>query len=117
MMYTRELYISERGMDRCKGSIERRMECFPATTEKSNLCFNLHIYPSLFFFIIISSLQMADTPNIQKLASYLNFKARIKITDGRVFIGTFMCIDKQKNVILANTREYREGSLNLNKSM
>lgn len=51
---------------------------------------------------------MADTPNIQKLASYLNFKARIKITDGRVFIGTFMCIDKQKNVILANTREYRE---------
>lgn len=56
---------------------------------------------------------MADTPNIQKLASYLNFKARIKITDGRVFIGTFMCIDKQKNVILANTREYREGSLNL----
>lgn len=52
---------------------------------------------------------MADTPNIQKLASYLNFQARIKITDGRIFVGTFMCIDKQKNVILANTKEYREG--------
>ncbi|KAG1473274.1 hypothetical protein G6F56_001048 [Rhizopus delemar] len=51
---------------------------------------------------------MADTPNIQKLASYLNFQARIKITDGRIFVGTFMCIDKQKNVILANTKEYRE---------
>lgn len=84
--------------------------------EKQSVFQFTHI-PLLSFFIIISSLQMADTPNIQKLASYLNFKARIKITDGRVFIGTFMCIDKQKNVILANTREYREGSLNLNKSM
>ncbi|KAI9279998.1 hypothetical protein BY458DRAFT_501012 [Sporodiniella umbellata] len=51
---------------------------------------------------------MANTPNIQKLQSYLNFQARIQITDGRLFVGTFMCIDKQKNVILANTKEYRE---------
>ncbi|CEG70932.1 hypothetical protein G6F70_000682 [Rhizopus microsporus] len=48
-----------------------------------------------------------DTPRIQQLASYLNFQARITITDGRIFIGTFMCVDKQKNVILANTKEYR----------
>ncbi|KAI8374281.1 uncharacterized protein BYT42DRAFT_615455 [Radiomyces spectabilis] len=49
----------------------------------------------------------ADTENIRQLESYLNFKARIKITDGRVFIGVFVCIDKQKNVILAHTEEFR----------
>ncbi|KAI7852305.1 hypothetical protein BDC45DRAFT_192857 [Circinella umbellata] len=48
-----------------------------------------------------------DTQNIKKLRSYLNFKTRITITDGRVFIGTFVCTDKQKNIILAQTKEFR----------
>lgn len=51
---------------------------------------------------------VADTDNIRKLESYLNFKSRIKITDGRLFIGTFVCIDKEKNIILAHTEEFRE---------
>jgi small nuclear ribonucleoprotein (snRNP)-like protein len=50
---------------------------------------------------------VADTDNIRKLTSYLNFKSRIKITDGRTFIGTFVCIDKAKNIILAHTEEFR----------
>lgn len=50
-----------------------------------------------------------DTENIKTLRSYLNFKARVTITDGRVFIGTFVCIDKQKNMILAHTEEFRGG--------
>jgi small nuclear ribonucleoprotein (snRNP)-like protein len=52
---------------------------------------------------------VADTENIRKLNSYLNFKSRIKITDGRTFIGTFVCIDKEKNIILAHTEEFRGG--------
>ncbi|KAJ8662664.1 hypothetical protein O0I10_001628 [Lichtheimia ornata] len=48
-----------------------------------------------------------DTDNIARLRGYLNHKARIAITDGRVFIGTFVCTDKQKNIILAHTTEYR----------
>lgn len=51
-----------------------------------------------------------DTDNIARLRGYLNHKARIAITDGRVFIGTFVCTDKQKNIILAHTTEYRGGT-------
>ncbi|KAI8640873.1 hypothetical protein BD408DRAFT_313262, partial [Parasitella parasitica] len=36
--------------------------------------------------------------------------SRIRITDGRIFIGTFVCIDKEKNIILAHTEELRGGS-------
>ncbi|KAI9361431.1 hypothetical protein BD770DRAFT_383397 [Pilaira anomala] len=50
---------------------------------------------------------MAESDKIKKLESYLNFKSRVKITDGRTFIGTFVCIDKQKNIILAHTEEFR----------
>ncbi|KAL1936230.1 hypothetical protein VTP01DRAFT_364 [Rhizomucor pusillus] len=49
----------------------------------------------------------ADTDKIRQLRSYLNFKARITISDGRVFIGTFVCTDKEKNIILAHTEEFR----------
>lgn len=54
---------------------------------------------------------VANTENIRRLNSYLNFKSRIKITDGRTFIGTFVCIDKEKNIILAHTEEFRGGML------
>ncbi|KAF1805107.1 hypothetical protein V8B55DRAFT_1494438 [Mucor lusitanicus] len=50
---------------------------------------------------------VANTENIRRLNSYLNFKSRIKITDGRTFIGTFVCVDKEKNIILAHTEEFR----------
>ncbi|KAG2232270.1 hypothetical protein INT48_001555 [Thamnidium elegans] len=49
---------------------------------------------------------MAETDKIKQLTSYLNFKSRVKITDGRTFIGTFVCIDKEKNIILAHTEEF-----------
>nr|CAG8661095.1 2560_t:CDS:2 [Entrophospora candida] len=48
-----------------------------------------------------------DTPKIQQLRSYLNLRARITISDGRIFNGTFMCIDKYKNIILSQTEEFR----------
>ncbi|CAO3614050.1 unnamed protein product [Cunninghamella blakesleeana] len=51
---------------------------------------------------------ITDIDKVNLLRSYLNFKARIQITDGRVFIGTFVCIDKQKNIILAQAEEFRE---------
>lgn len=54
---------------------------------------------------------VAKTDNIKQLTSYLNFKSRIKITDGRIFIGTFVCIDKGKNIILIHTEEYRGGKV------
>ncbi|CAG8616973.1 7846_t:CDS:2, partial [Paraglomus occultum] len=51
---------------------------------------------------------MADTPKIRQLRSYLNLKAKVAVSDGRIFFGTFVCIDKYKNMILAHTDEYRD---------
>ncbi|TPX59142.1 hypothetical protein PhCBS80983_g02671 [Powellomyces hirtus] len=51
---------------------------------------------------------MAQTWRTEKLQSMLNQRIRISITDGRVFIGYFMCIDKGRNVILASTEEFKD---------
>jgi small nuclear ribonucleoprotein (snRNP)-like protein len=50
-----------------------------------------------------------DSSNVAQLRSYLNHKARIKVSDGRIFIGLFVCTDKDKNTILAHAEEYRGG--------
>ncbi|KAI9292805.1 hypothetical protein K502DRAFT_64839 [Neoconidiobolus thromboides FSU 785] len=47
--------------------------------------------------------------NIQKLKQKMNKLAKVTITDGRSFIGTFTCADKQGNVVLAYSTEYRGG--------
>ncbi|KAJ0400553.1 hypothetical protein P43SY_008240 [Pythium insidiosum] len=42
----------------------------------------------------------------QRVMALLGAVVRIKITDGRVVVGTFHCVDKQQNVILTDTREF-----------
>ena len=32
---------------------------------------------------------------------------RVELTDGRVLVGTFTCFDKQRNLLLTETRESR----------
>ncbi len=44
------------------------------------------------------------------LRSTLNQFYRITIQDGRIFIGCFVCIDKGKNMVLANTEEFLPGA-------
>ncbi|KAH7156249.1 hypothetical protein EDB81DRAFT_786413 [Dactylonectria macrodidyma] len=44
------------------------------------------------------------------LASILNKSLRVLTTDGRLFWGSFKCTDPDKNIILANTYEYRQPS-------
>ncbi|KAI9145256.1 hypothetical protein BKA69DRAFT_1163720 [Paraphysoderma sedebokerense] len=53
---------------------------------------------------------LPSSPNFQKLESYLNKKARLTVTDGRKFIGRFMCIDKHKNIILSHAEELKDCS-------
>jgi small nuclear ribonucleoprotein (snRNP)-like protein len=48
-----------------------------------------------------------DKPSVAQLRSLLNRTTRIKITDGRLFVGQFMCIDHSKNIILSAAQEYR----------
>ncbi|KDQ17619.1 hypothetical protein BOTBODRAFT_105534, partial [Botryobasidium botryosum FD-172 SS1] len=43
------------------------------------------------------------------LASTLSKSYRISISDGRIFIGTLACLDKQLNLVLVNTEEFRLG--------
>jgi small nuclear ribonucleoprotein (snRNP)-like protein len=44
------------------------------------------------------------------LASLLNNNLRIHTTDGRMFRGAFKCTDPDRNVVLAQTYEYRQPS-------
>lgn len=45
-------------------------------------------------------------PAVEALKELLNRTLRIACSDGRVFVGTFVCVDKQLNIILANADEY-----------
>ncbi|XP_077867577.1 N-alpha-acetyltransferase 38-B, NatC auxiliary subunit-like [Saccoglossus kowalevskii] len=42
----------------------------------------------------------------KKLESWLNRRLRICMTDGRTLIGTFLCTDQERNVILGSCEEY-----------
>ncbi|QPG95984.1 hypothetical protein C2857_002775 [Epichloe festucae Fl1] len=44
------------------------------------------------------------------LSSLLNKNFRVFTTDGRLFWGAFKCTDPDKNIVLANTYEYRQPS-------
>lgn len=54
----------------------------------------------------LSSLQ--DTPGRNKLRSYLNKNFRIRMTDGRILIGIFLCTDADANLILGMCSEFRD---------
>ena len=45
-------------------------------------------------------------PGRATLESWLNETMKIQMTDGRIVIGTFLCTDKDKNIILGNACEY-----------
>ncbi|KAI0689690.1 hypothetical protein C8T65DRAFT_106590 [Cerioporus squamosus] len=49
------------------------------------------------------------TANVEQLKALLRTTLRISVTDGRVFLGTFAGTDKQLNLLLINTDEYRLG--------
>jgi small nuclear ribonucleoprotein (snRNP)-like protein len=57
----------------------------------------------------------------QLLSTYLNKNMKIKLTDGRILLGIFLCTDKDVNVILGTCAEYlsdesAERALNTNHS-
>ncbi|CAB3387427.1 Hypothetical predicted protein [Cloeon dipterum] len=50
-----------------------------------------------------------DTPGRAKLRSWLNRMLKIEMTDGRILVGSFLCTDRDANVILGNCCEYLGG--------
>ncbi|XP_033209684.1 N-alpha-acetyltransferase 38-A, NatC auxiliary subunit [Belonocnema kinseyi] len=47
-----------------------------------------------------------ESPAKEKLRGWLNRLLRIKMTDGRVLTGAFLCTDRDGNVILGSCTEY-----------
>ncbi|KAF8536633.1 hypothetical protein BDD12DRAFT_279415 [Trichophaea hybrida] len=50
--------------------------------------------------------QPYTTPSPQ-LQAYINKTLRVTTTDGRFFVGDLKCTDRDRNLILASTSEYR----------
>lgn len=46
-------------------------------------------------------------PAIDAVKALINEPMRIRTSDNRLFVGTFVCMDKQLNIVLTNTDEYR----------
>lgn len=44
---------------------------------------------------------------VKKARQLLNREVRVGVEDGRVFVGKLHCLDKQKNIILYDTIEFR----------
>lgn len=47
-----------------------------------------------------------NTSRIDVIKSWLHKPMRVTVTDGRIFVGEFICFDKNKNIMLANCYEY-----------
>jgi N-alpha-acetyltransferase 38, NatC auxiliary subunit len=46
------------------------------------------------------------TEDKEFLAKWLNKTMRIRITDDRILVGSFLCTDKDQNIILGSSQEY-----------
>ncbi|KAJ7555759.1 hypothetical protein O6H91_05G053700 [Diphasiastrum complanatum] len=47
-------------------------------------------------------------PSVRKARKLLYRRLRVGVQDGRIFVGKFHCLDKQGNIILYDTVEYRQ---------
>lgn len=55
----------------------------------------------------MASSACAEDPAIRECRSLLDQPLRVELTDGRVIVGHFSCLDKQGNVLLNNASELR----------
>jgi len=58
----------------------------------------------------MSSPTTSNTTATSYLTSLLNRTLRIHTTDTRIFVGQMKCTDRERNIILAMTHEYRHPS-------
>ena len=50
----------------------------------------------------------SSSPLVKRARKLLYRNLRVGVTDGRVFVGKFHCLDKQGNIILYDAVEYRQ---------
>jgi small nuclear ribonucleoprotein (snRNP)-like protein len=51
-----------------------------------------------------------DPPEVAAVRAMLNRRLRVRVTDGRVFVGYLNCFDKSGNILLNNAVERSSGS-------
>lgn len=56
----------------------------------------------------VTPLAPPETEHTLFIKRYLNKTLRVSVTDGRVFAGQLKCTDKECNLVLALTNEYRQ---------
>jgi small nuclear ribonucleoprotein (snRNP)-like protein len=49
--------------------------------------------------------EIEESEKVQQLRGYLDSTMKVTMTDGRTLVGTFTCVDKCKNIILAGCQE------------
>lgn len=54
----------------------------------------------------LAATEPKTSPNREFLSKLLNKTMRVKITDGRTLIGTFLCTDKNANIVLGSALEF-----------
>jgi small nuclear ribonucleoprotein (snRNP)-like protein len=52
---------------------------------------------------------VTNEQGIAMIETWLNQRLRITITDERSFEGWFKCVDRDCNIVLAGSEEYRDG--------
>lgn len=52
----------------------------------------------------------SNEESTQIISNWLNQRLRITITDSRSFEGWFKCVDRDCNIVLSGTDEFRDGS-------
>jgi small nuclear ribonucleoprotein (snRNP)-like protein len=63
-----------------------------------------HQWVSLDALLVLSFCEMSNEK--EELTKLLARQWRVRVSDGRVFIGKCLCLDQWKNLILSNTIEY-----------
>ena len=79
---------------------------WPAKCGNSKHTSELIGFAHLFLRVIIYSVTSSET--VRRMIGQI---LKVSITDGRVFVGRFVCFDKQSNIILGECREYRRVQL------
>lgn len=53
---------------------------------------------------------MDNSTAVEYLTGLLGTTLRVQISDGRMFVGQLKCTDRERNIILATSHEYRQPS-------
>ncbi|XP_032236435.1 N-alpha-acetyltransferase 38, NatC auxiliary subunit-like isoform X2 [Nematostella vectensis] len=82
----------------------RKMRC----TKKAHACIaDLHERScALGWEHVPSVIENEKSEQRKELESWLNKLMRVKISDGRTLIGSFLCTDKDRNIILGSCQEF-----------